>query len=107
MARRHWPVKRLDPAPQFGVVAALALEVGGALRGSDRSDAARKRDFARAASTAMVHLRDGSPLFRPLGGAYSQCPIQEKSVSRNPKLFFQSLAEPRPRVLPVPVGHGS
>ena len=37
-------------------------------------------------------------------GAYSQCPIQGKSVSRDSELFFQGLAEPGPRVLPVPVG---
>ena len=30
----------------------------------------------------------------------------EKCLARS-ELFFQGLAEPRPRVLPVPVGHGS
>ena len=91
MARHRWPVRAPRPGP---AVRRRRRTRGPGRRHAPPGRTGRTRpgkgiSLVRHAA-AMVHLRDGSESVCPVCGAYSQCPIQGKSVSRVRNYSFKA-----------------
>ena len=95
----------LDPGTEFGVTAALALQVGGTLRRVGEVRRGQEQGFrSRGIDGHGSPPGSGVILLPQRRGTLSMPHPGEKCLTEF-ELFFQGLAEPGPRILPVPVGH--